>query len=215
MEPTIVAAIIGAVTAAATTAATATTSAIQSYNSIGDAFTATVLNLSRRNFKIKDNTTEPIKGEWMVAPSNLTSFYDIIRETPNDKDKAIQKIKDLGGGIANGYQPWMTCTLAHAGGGWGPASVICYQDPVDKLTITLMMLIRPGYNYCAGVSLSRLWIGNQADGKGWEIYNHIEKVHTDLCQFSDGPTKSVEWKGNGIKVSWQPAKEMKFTIEDI
>lgn len=210
---TLIAAAIGAATAAAATATSATIGAVANYNSIGDAMTASVLNLSRRNWKVKLNTGDPIKGEWMVPPSNLTSFHNIVHDNKGASEAQIKEmVKALGEEAGIGFQPWMTCTLANAGGYWGPASLIVLQDPEDQMTVSLLMLIRPGYNYCAGVSLSRMWIGTQGDGKGWELFHHIENIHTDKCQFSDGVRKAVSW--NGVKVTWQPGKEMKFTIED-
>lgn len=204
------AAITGAV-AAASTAATITTGAIANYNAIGDAYTATVINLSRRSWTQKMGTGEPVQGEWMVPPSNLTSFHDIVQQNPvASPDQIKEMVRSLGPDRGMGFQPWMTCTLAHAGGGCGPALVICLEDKTDNLTLTLMMLIRPGYNYCAGANLSRGWIGTRADGNGWEIYRHIED-REEL--FSDGVRKVVEW--SGVRVTFQPAKEMKFTIEDV
>lgn len=179
---------------------------------IDDSMSAAVINRSRRNWVKKQGTGQPIRGQWIAAPDNLKSMQSIIDEHGVRSVEDVHAVLEAFEGKGMGIAPWTSCTLAHAGGGWGPASIICYQDPVDQMTITLLMIIRPGFNYCAGVSLSRMWIGNKADGQGWEMLNHIENIHTNLCQFSEGVRKSVSW--NGVKVTWQPAKTMTFTIED-
>lgn len=178
-----------------------------------DAFSAAIVNLSSRSWVVKPGTSEPVRGQWVKPPNKLTSVYGLAAEEGALSKDDIASVLEAFEGKGMGLAPWTYCTLANAGGYWGPASVIVFQDPEDQMTVTLMMLLRPGFDYCAGVSLSRMWIGNKGDGQGWEMFKHIETVHTDKCQFSDGVRKEVSW--NGVKVSWQPAKSMTFVIEDV
>ena len=183
----------------------------------------TVLNLSRRSWQIKPGTGEPpVRGLWKQKPKDLVSLYQLIEDRSEidvlaanatmTKELLSKTMGEIGATGGNMLRPWTTAVLAEAGGRWGPAAIMCFQDPTDEYTVTFMLLNRPGYNYCAGVSLSRNWIGDKADGSGEDIYDHIENVSTDQCKFSDGPLTRVTWRD--VAVTFTPQQATTFTIED-
>ena len=243
-DPVITPALISAAAAAATAAATTTTTlAVNQVNSDDDAYIATVLNLSKFSFKVTPDTGDAVRGSWMQPLGDLTSLYDLIQEHPDTtKEDIAEIVKALGSG-PHGLRPWSTGTMAKAGGLWGPAGVHCYDvyDETGKFTgnmVVLMMLIRPNWDYTAGVAMGRKdYIMERFDptqNNSWDLYKAIEDGGNALSdkfddyryrkKFSDGENTNLKQligssaddptaKG-ALNINFHPAKSFIYRIED-
>ena len=226
----IIAAALGSAAAGATAAGQAGTA---TWGSEGDAHSLAIANLSSFSFKARPNTGRPVKGQWMDAPGDLPSLLDLFDEHRGLKEDDIAEIVQGLKVPGHGLKPWTIGVLAKAGGGWGPAALVCYDiyfrsQPTGSL-LAVMVLTRPNWTYTAGAALGGTdFIDAKFDlsrQDWWGLYHEIEggtdlpdtEVATDFGKkFSDGVRRVLKGSvaGHTLTVEFQPAKNALFKITD-
>jgi hypothetical protein len=217
MDPAVTAAIIGAVSTAASTAASSAASAMAGESWISGTF----INRTNYSFAVKPNTGAPAHGHWRQTPTNVigvTEFFDLTKaqgKLPDlDAEKEIKlwaQQQVLSHRVNNFFS-----LFSLVGDGDGMESLAVFHSTSEPgladAHIACYLRKRPGGYYWAGVSLSNEgWIGASADGYGYDLIDHIENIHTDLCRISWGDRQTVTM--GSLKVSFTGGQQVFFEVD--
>lgn len=219
---TIIAAILAATTAAAIEVGKAATS------QPGSPVYGVITNQSNSVFSIY--TFSPVHGHSFEGPDLTLNGRGWVEEqfmkavkgkygnnpTQDDVDREMGEwIKDDTFSL---YADKCVTKYGGTGDGAGYEQVIVLSTP-DEGNAVVALVVRkiPGGHYGAGVSISNNgWYDYNGDKpKGKNILKHIQKIHTNLCQYSDGgPQISVQLGQLKVTIT-APGEKIEIQIDSV
>ncbi|ASD69182.1 hypothetical protein [Pseudoalteromonas piscicida] len=194
VNPAIIAAIIASATEAAKGIAESAAS------SVSGEPTGVFINRTQWSFSPRNNCNLPVHGHWGETPSSVKSAGPTLEKLIEDGKTPLEAALIVNASKAD--QESLSCVFNLKGDGIGGESLAVFDIDEDKygdqLSVACYLKKKPGGDYYAGVSLSQgNWIGDQANGEGEELIDHIKNVHNYGCQISNGQSKTVSI-GEGI-----------------